>query len=96
MQILSAISIAVTTNVAITFFQDLIPGQAGIATSIYSNSYSAGNLLGYLCFGLLAEAVGYRGVFWACAGLSTIALIIFMAYRHKPKVARTSAIALQG
>ena len=96
MQILSAISIAVTTNVAITFFQDLIPGQAGIATSIYSNSYSAGNLLGYLCFGLLAEAVGYRGVFWACAGLSTIALIIFMAYRHKPRVARTSAIALQG
>ena len=81
-QLLSAVSIAVTTNVAITFFQDLIPDQPGIATSIYANSYSAGNLLGYLSFGLLVDAVGYRGVFWACSALSSITLVIFMIYRH--------------
>jgi len=81
-QILSAISIAITTNVAITFFQDLLPGQAGIATSIYSNSYSAGNLVGYFCFGVLVQTVGHRGVFWACAALSALTFIIFMLYRH--------------
>ena len=88
MQILSAASIAVTTNVAITFFQDLVPGQAGVATSIYSNSYSTGNLLGYFLFGVLLESVGYRGVFWACTGLSVVTLIIFMFYRHSHEVRR--------
>jgi SET family sugar efflux transporter-like MFS transporter len=88
MQILSAASIAVTTNIAITFFQDLIPGQTGVATSIYSNSYSTGNLLGYFSFGVLLNAVGHRGVFWACTGLSVVTLIIFMAYRHGRVVPR--------
>jgi SET family sugar efflux transporter-like MFS transporter len=82
-QILSAASIAVTTNIAITFFQDLVPGQAGLATSIYSNSYSTGSLLGYFMFGVLLNAVGHRGVFWACTGLSVATLIIFVSYRHR-------------
>ena len=84
MQILSAASIAVTTNVAITFFQDLVPGQTGVATSIYSNSYSTGNLVGYFGFGVLLDSVGHRGVFWACMGLSLMTLVIFAAYRHRP------------
>jgi MFS transporter, SET family, sugar efflux transporter len=87
MQILSAASIAVTTNVAITFFQDLVPGQTGVATSIYSNSYSAGNLLGYFGFGVLLNSVGHRGVFWACTALSVVTLVIFMAYRHRHELA---------
>jgi SET family sugar efflux transporter-like MFS transporter len=89
MQILSAASIAVTTNVAIVFFQDMLPGQAGIATSIYSNSFAAGNLLGYFGFGLLAETIGHRGIFFVCAALSAVTLTIFLLYRHR--VAATTA-----
>ncbi|MEO7598347.1 MAG: MFS transporter, partial [Opitutus sp.] len=92
MQILSAISIAVTTNVAITFFQDLVPGQAGIATSIYTNSYSTGNLVGYFAFGALMNTVGYRGVFWVCALLSAATLVIFLGYRHAPERAEAAAV----
>jgi MFS transporter, SET family, sugar efflux transporter len=87
MQILSAASIAITTNVAITFFQDLVPGQAGVATSIYSNSYSAGNLLGYFGFGVLLNTVGHRGIFWTCMALSVVTLVIFLAYRHRNEAA---------
>jgi SET family sugar efflux transporter-like MFS transporter len=83
MQILSAVSIAVTTNVAITFFQDLIPGQPGIATTIYSNSFSAGSLVGYFAFGELVSSIGYRGIFWLCTALSVVTLVVFMAYRHE-------------
>jgi SET family sugar efflux transporter-like MFS transporter len=93
MQILSAASIAVTTNVAITFFQDLVPGQAGLATSIYSNSFSTGSLLGYFAFGVLLESVGHHGVFWACTGLSLVTLCIFMAYRHSHELAPQAATA---
>ena len=92
MQILSAASIAVTTNVAITFFQDLVPGQTGVATSIYSNSFSTGSLLGYFAFGVLVDAVGHRGVFWACVALSLVTLTIFMAYRHSHERSPVDAI----
>lgn len=82
MQILSAASIAVTTNITITFFQDRLPGQTGLATSIYSNSYAMGGLLGYFLFGLLVNTVGHRGIFFVCAALSTVTFTIFMLYRH--------------
>ena len=91
MQLLSAASIAVTTNVSITFFQDLVPGQAGIATSIYSNSFSSGSLLGYFAFGALVESIGHRGIFWVCTGLSLVTLTIFMAYRHGDSTATQPA-----
>lgn len=93
MQILSAISIAVTTNVAITFFQDLIPGQPGIATTIYSNSFSAGSLVGYYAFGELVGSIGYCGIFWLCTALSVVTLAIFMAYRHGPAALPTPSAA---
>lgn len=92
MQILSAISIAVTTNVAITFFQDLIPGQPGIATTIYSNSFSAGSLVGYFAFGELVGSIGYRGIFWLCTALSFVTLVIFTAYRHGPSTSSEATV----
>lgn len=83
MQLLSAISIAVTTNVAIMFFQDLVPGQTGVATTIFSNSFSVGGLIGYFAFGALVETTGHRGVFFACAALSLITFGIVMIHRHQ-------------
>jgi SET family sugar efflux transporter-like MFS transporter len=55
-QVLSGVSFAILTNVAITFFQDLRPGQAGLATSVYSTAINTGNLLGYLAFGFVLGA----------------------------------------
>lgn len=93
MQILSAASIAVTTNVTITFFQDRLPGQTGLATSIYSNSYGMGGLLGYFAFGALVNAVGHRGVFFVSAGLCAVALTIFLLYRHREKEIVATGVA---
>jgi len=93
MQLLSAASIAVTTNVTITFFQDRLPGQTGLATSIYSNSYGTGGLLGYFGFGALVDAIGHRGVFFVCAGLCAAALAIFLLYRHREEEIVATGIA---
>ena len=82
MQLLSAVSIAITTNITITFLQDMLPGHAGVATSIYSNSYSSGSLIGYLGFGVLLEAVGHRGVFAVCAALCGVTFALLL-YRHR-------------
>lgn len=83
MQIVAAATIAVTTNVAITFFQDLLPGHAGVATSIYANAFTTGNLIGYFAFGSLLGCVGHRGLFFVCAALAAVTLAIFLAYRHE-------------
>lgn len=82
-QILSGVSFAILTNVAILFFQDLLPGQPGLATTIFANAGNVGNLTGYFCFGALVEAVGHRGVFFVSAILTTAMLAIVLVYRPR-------------
>jgi SET family sugar efflux transporter-like MFS transporter len=78
LQLLNAAAVAVTMSVAIPYFQDLLPGQAGVATSIYSSSYSCGSLLGYFSFGLLVSSIGHRGIVLFCAGLGAVSLAVLM------------------
>jgi MFS transporter, SET family, sugar efflux transporter len=87
LQLLNAAAVAVTTSVAIPFFQDLMPGQAGIATSLYSNSLKVGGLIGFSAFGLLATSVGNTGLFLVCAALSVSALGIVILARPRAKQA---------
>lgn len=82
-QILSGVMFAIMSNVAIVFFQDLIPGQPGLATTVFTNASQMGNLAGYFCFGALVEGVGHRGVFGVCAGLASVTLLILTLYRHR-------------
>jgi SET family sugar efflux transporter-like MFS transporter len=82
-QVLSGVSFAILTNVAITFFQDLRPGQAGLATSVYSTAINTGNLLGYLAFGFVLDAGGSRGIPAAGALLCIVGFGLFLlAHRH--------------
>lgn len=82
-QILSGVVFSILTNVAIMFFQDLLPGQAGLATTIFANSGNVGNLLGYFGFGALVASFGHRGVIGICATLVTGMLIILALYRPR-------------
>lgn len=76
-QILSAVAVAITTNITITFFQDLLPGHAGVATSLYGNAYSLGMLLAYVLFGSVGEFLGHRGLCAFSAVLVATALLMF-------------------
>jgi SET family sugar efflux transporter-like MFS transporter len=78
-QFLSAAIVAVTSGVAITFFQDFLPNQPGTATNLYSNAQRIGSTVGYLCFGALTEAFGARGVFVTCSIISGSALLTLLA-----------------
>jgi SET family sugar efflux transporter-like MFS transporter len=89
-QILSGVSFAILTNVAILFFQDLLPGRAGLATAIFSNASNLGNLVGYFSFGALVGAVGHHGVSVVCAGLTVVTLVLLLAYRPRPQAAAAS------
>ncbi len=79
-QALSAAIVAVTSGVAVTFFQDFMPGQAGSATNLYSSAQRIGSTGGYLCFGLVSESYGPRGVFVCCAVLCAAATALLARY----------------
>ncbi len=81
-QILSAAMIAVTSGVAITFFQNYLPGQAGTATNLYSNSQRIGSTSGYLLFSV-ADKLGYQAIFYICTGLCAVTLVLFYAFRPR-------------
>jgi len=94
LQILSAAITAVVSGVAITFFQNYMPGQAGTATNHYYNAFRVGSTSGYLLFGLVAAVFGYRAVFLVCVSLCLLTLgILFWV---KDRAVQTQAMAVQG
>jgi SET family sugar efflux transporter-like MFS transporter len=82
LQVLSAALTAVYSGLAITFFQDFMPGQAGAATNLYSAAARIGSTLGYLLFGGLGSAFGYRSVFGVCAAFCAVAWSVMHGRRH--------------
>lgn len=83
LQALLAAGVAVTASLAIPFFQDLLPQQPGLVTSLYSNALKVGSLIGYASFGLLASRVGNGGLFFVCAGLALITVTIIAIARPR-------------
>ncbi len=87
LQVLSAAIVAVTSGVAITFFQDFLPEQAGTATNLYQSSTNLGRVLGYLLFGFVAAEHGYRAVFSLSAAFCVAALVLLLAFKPAPETA---------
>jgi SET family sugar efflux transporter-like MFS transporter len=76
LQVLLAAGVAVMSSVAIPFFQDLLPAQPGLVTTLYSNALKVGSLIGFSSFGLLASRVGHPGLTLVCAGLVAVTVVI--------------------
>jgi SET family sugar efflux transporter-like MFS transporter len=92
-QILSAATTAVVSGVAITFFQNFLPDQAGTATNLYATAQRIGSTAGYLLFGVLVATVGHRSVFLVCAALCTVALALLFAFRDPAPAPAAVAVA---
>lgn len=46
------------------YFQDLMPGQAGSATTLYTNTSRVGWIIAGSVAGIVAEIWNYHAVFW--------------------------------
>jgi SET family sugar efflux transporter-like MFS transporter len=93
LQILGAAATAVFAGVAITFFQNYLPGQAGTATNLYASAQRVGSMAGYLLFGVLDTALGHRAVCGACASLCAITLAFFLAMNRRSPAAEAAPAA---
>ncbi len=91
LQALSAAVVAVMSGVAITFFLNFLPNQAGTATNLYSTSSRVGATVGYLGFGAIAGALGHRAVFGVTVLLCAVSLATLVIFRGRPTALKLAA-----
>ncbi|MCB4555299.1 sugar efflux transporter SetB [Escherichia coli] len=64
LQLLNAIFIGILGGIGMLYFQDLKPGQAGSATTLYTNTSRVGWIIAGSVAGIVAEIWNYHAVFW--------------------------------
>lgn len=64
LQLLNAIFIGILGGIGMLYCQDLMPGQAGSATTLYTNTSRVGWIIAGSVAGIVAEIWSYHAVFW--------------------------------
>ncbi|MGP0719000.1 MFS transporter, partial [Escherichia coli] len=63
-------------GIGMLWFQDLMPGRAGAATTLFTNSISTGVILAGVIQGAIAQSWGHFAVYWVSAVISVVALFL--------------------
>ncbi|AGB77468.1 sugar efflux transporter [Enterobacteriaceae bacterium strain FGI 57] len=72
LQLLNAIYIGILAGIGMLYFQDLMPGQAGSATTLYTNTTRVGWIIAGSLAGVVAEIWSYHAVFWIALAMCVI------------------------
>ena len=64
LQLLNAIFIGILGGIGMLYYHDLMPGQAGSATTLYTNTSRVGWIIAGSVAGIVAEIWNYHAVFW--------------------------------
>lgn len=75
LQVLPAAVIAVTSCLGMTYVQEFMPGETGIATAHFFNASRVGSILSGVLSGTVVAAFGYRAAFMLCAALAACAFV---------------------
>lgn len=81
LQLLNAIFIGILAGIGMIYFQDLMPGQAGAATTLYTNTTRVGWIIAGSLAGVVAEIWNYHSVFFIALGM--IAISVYCMARIK-------------
>jgi SET family sugar efflux transporter-like MFS transporter len=92
-QLLNACFIATVGGLGISYFQDLLPGLPGRATTMFTNAQRLSAMLAGLVFGVV-QVAGYRSAYLIGAGLCASGLLLLASDRSRrtPGVARVASI----
>ncbi|HCI5436101.1 sugar efflux transporter [Enterobacter roggenkampii] len=74
LQLFNAVFIGIVAGIGMLWFQDLMPGRAGSATTLFTNSISTGVILAGVIQGALAQSYGHGSVYWVSAAISVVTL----------------------
>lgn len=76
LQLFNAVFIGIVAGIGMLWFQDLMPGRAGAATTLFTNSISTGVILAGVIQGAIAQSWGHFAVYWVIAIISVVALFL--------------------
>ncbi|EAQ0536315.1 MFS transporter [Salmonella enterica] len=74
LQLFNAVFIGIVAGIGMLWFQDLMPGRAGAATTLFTNSISTGVILAGVIQGAVAQSFGHFAVYWVIAAISVVTL----------------------
>ncbi|EAN8468157.1 MFS transporter [Salmonella enterica] len=74
LQLFNAVFIGIVAGIGMLWFQDLMPGRAGAATTLFTNSISTGVILAGMIQGAVAQSFGHFAVYWVIAAISVVTL----------------------
>ena len=76
LQLFNAVFTGIVAGIGMLWFQDLMPGRAGAATTLFTNSISTGVILAGVIQGAIAQSWGHFAVYWIIAVISVVALFL--------------------
>ncbi|EJG6572468.1 MFS transporter [Shigella flexneri] len=76
LQLFNAVFIGIVAGIGMLWFQDLMPGRAGAATTLFTNTISTGVILAGVIQGAIAQSWGHFAVYWVIAIISVAALFL--------------------
>ncbi|VFS49906.1 Sugar efflux transporter A [Budvicia aquatica] len=78
LQLLNAIFIGILASIGMLYFQDLMPRQAGSATTLFTNTIRVGWIIGGSMAGAVAEIWQYHAVFYIAALMCLVAVLCML------------------
>jgi MFS transporter, SET family, sugar efflux transporter len=78
LMLLNAAWTGISLCIPMVMVHDEVPGGAGVASSYYSSATMTASLVAGGVAGVSAAAIGYRGVFWVCAALAVVAVVLLL------------------
>lgn len=82
LQLLNGVFIGILASIGMLYFQDLMPGQAGSATTLFTNTVRVGWIIGGSIAGAVAEVWRYHSVFYIAALMCIVAILCLCRIKH--------------
>lgn len=81
LQLFNAIFIGIVAGIGMSYFQDLMPGRVGVATTLLANSIRTGSIMAGTITGVVAEWWSFHGVFMVALALALALLALATCWR---------------
>ncbi|MDX1475976.1 MAG: hypothetical protein R3309_17510, partial [Reinekea sp.] len=82
-QVFNGIYFGVFAGLGITIIQDLMPGQTGTASALYSNLLKTGSVIGTSLTGIIAQVLTFKAVFVGALIAILCMIILMLVYRRR-------------
>ncbi|CAM3636037.1 MFS transporter [Rouxiella silvae] len=82
LQLFNAVFIGIIAGIGMLYFQDLMPGRAGSATTLFTNSISTGAILAGVLQGTIVENFGHYQVYCVALALAIVALLLMWRVKN--------------